>query len=308
MTTNWPRWHVLVAEAQFATDLTVDGLRRLCLVPGEVDLEHWIGDDRNYALHVGMHSYASGLERLCKLAIACHGFTSTGEFPRTRAFSHRIGGLLDAVEDLDPIASSGASSRRYLARPSDDLDPRLTEAVERYANGPGRYEHLDSLWNPDAEVGMYRTWVSLCRNSRVPEQVHRLVAIQSAVAEAVAAELSHAGLESSGDAVVMEFDRAARVSLPSVGVALSLFRKARWVSSIIDETTYYTHPDLPLLGEAVNVLRCSSPDFYAYEIARFSDVDVIEEELSEVLPRVHERWRAEEEEEEERAAPGSSAP
>ena len=63
-----PRWHVLVAEAQFATELTVAGLRRLCLVPGEVNLERWVGDDRNYALHVGMHSYASGLERLCKLA------------------------------------------------------------------------------------------------------------------------------------------------------------------------------------------------------------------------------------------------
>ncbi len=55
-----PRWHVLVAEAQFATELTVAGLRRLCLVPGEVNLERWVGDDRNYALHVGMHSYASG--------------------------------------------------------------------------------------------------------------------------------------------------------------------------------------------------------------------------------------------------------
>lgn len=299
MTTNWPRWHVLVAEAQFATDLTVAGLRRLCLVPDDVDLERWIGDDRNYSLHVGMHSYASGLERLCKLAIACRGFISTGEFPRTRTFSHRIGGLLDAVDDLDPIQSSDAFSHRYITRPADDLDPGLTEAVERYANGPGRYEHLDSLWDPAAEVGMYRAWVSLCRKSDVPKEVHHLVAIQSAIAEAVAAELSHSGLESSGDAVAMDLDRSARVSLPSVGVALSLFRKARWVSSIIEEATYYTHPDLPILGEAVNVLRCSSPDFYAYEIARLSDIDVIEEELSDVLPRVHERWRAEEEEEED---------
>lgn len=307
MTTNWPRWHVLVAEAQFAKDLMIAGLRRLCLVPGEVDLERWIGDDRNYSLHVGMHSYASGLERLCKLALGCRGFLSTGQFPRTRGLSHRIGGLLDAVENLDPLPRSSVSNSRHMTRPADDLDPALTEAVERYASGPGRYEHLDSLWNPEAEVGMYRTWVSLCRESVVPEEVHRLVAIQSAVAEAVAAELSHAGLESSGDAVVGELDRAAGVSLPSVGVVLSLFRKARWVSSIIDEATHYTHPDLPILGEAVYVLRCSSSDFYAYEIARFSDVDVIEEELIDVLPRVHERWREEEDEREERAAPGTSA-
>lgn len=291
-----PRWHVLVAEAQFATELTVAGLRRLCLVPGDVDLERWVGDDRNYALHVGMHSYASGLERLCKLAIACHGFLAMGEFPRTRGFSHRIGGLLDAVGSLNPMPDGGRFSSRYLTRPADSLDPGLTEAVERYANGPGRYEHLDSLWNPDAEVAMYRTWMSLCERSEVPEGIHRLVSIQSAVAEAVSAELSHAGLESSAAAVVEDLER--RVSQPSVGVALSLFRKARWVSSVIDETTYYTHEDLPLLGEAVRVLRCSSVDFYAYDIARLSDVDVVEEELAEVLPRVHERWRVEDEAEE----------
>lgn len=292
------RWHVLVAEAQFATELTVAGLRRLCLVDGEVDLERWVGDDRNYALHVGMHSYAAGLERLCKLAIACHGFLATGEFPQTKGFSHRIGGLLDAVGDLDRKPDGTGFHSRYLTRPSDALDPGLTEAVERYANGPGRYEHLDSLWNPDAEVGMYRTWVSLCGRSEVPKGVQRLVSIQSAVAEAVSAELSHAGLESSGDAVVADLHRAARVSPGSVGVALSLFRKARWVSSIIDEATYYTHPELPILGEAVDGLRCSSTDFYAYDIARLSDVDVVEEELSEVLPRVHERWLAEDEAEE----------
>lgn len=295
-----PRWHVLVAEAQFATELTVAGLRRLCLVPGDVDLERWIGDDRNYVLHVGMHSYASGLERLCKLAIACHGFLTTGEFPRTRGFSHRIGGLLDAVGALDPMPDGSRFSTRYLTRPDDNLDPELTEAVERYANGPGRYEHLDSLWNPAAEVAMYRTWLSLCERSEVPEAIHRLVSIQSAVAEAVSAELSHAGLESSADAMTSDLNQ--RVSRPSVGVALSLFRKARWVSSVIDETTYYTHKDLPLLGEAVRVLRCSRTDFYAYDIARLSDVDAVEDELGEVLPRVHERWRAEDEADEAAAA------
>lgn len=288
-----PRWHILVAEAQFATELTVSGLRRLCLVPGNANLERWVGDDRNYSLHVGMHSYASGLERLCKLAIACHTFLATGEFPRTKGFSHRIGGLLQAVEALNSIPDRSTFSSRYLTRPTDPLDPGLTEAVERYANGPGRYEHLDSLWNPDAEVAMYRKWVSLCERSEVSEGIHRLVSVQLAVSEAVSAELSHAGLESSASAVLEVLDR--RVSPPSVGVALSLFRKARWVSSVINETTYYTHADLPVLGEAVGVLLCSSTDFYAYEVARLSDVDVVEEELADVLPRVHERWRAEDE-------------
>ncbi|WP_448058906.1 hypothetical protein [Cellulomonas hominis] len=277
-------------------------MRRLCLVPGDVDLKRWVGDDRNYALHVGMHSYASGLERLCKLAIACHGFLATGKFPQMKGFSHRIGGLLDAVGSLAPTHDGGSRfGGEYLTRPADSLDPELTEAVERYASGLGRYEHLDSLWNPDAEVGMYRTWVSLCERSEVPNGIHRLNSIQAAVAEAVSAELSHAGLESSAAEVVEDLDR--QVSLPSVGVALSLFRKARWVASVVEETTYYTHDDLPILGEAVRVLRCSSTDFYAYEIARLSDVEVIEEELGEMLPRVHERWRADDEAEE----PGATA-
>ena len=56
--------------------------------------------DLNYALHVGMYSYSSGLERLCKLAIACNGYATTGDFPKLRDYSHKIGNLLDAVEEL----------------------------------------------------------------------------------------------------------------------------------------------------------------------------------------------------------------
>lgn len=217
----------------------------------------------------------------------------TGEFRQTKRFSHRIGDLLDGVEALESLPESSSLRGQYLTRPTDSLDPDLTEAVERYANGPGRYEHLDSLWNPNAEVAMYRTWVSLCQRSKVPHGIDRLVSIQLAVAEAVSAELSHAGLDACADAVVEDMGR--QVSPSSVGVALSLFRKARWVSTVIDEATYYRHEDLPLLGEAVGALQSSSTNFYAYEIARLSDVEVIEDVLAEVLPRVHERWRVEDE-------------
>lgn len=65
-------WDSLVAEAQFATELALTGLRRLCSVPTEPDIGGGRrSSDRNYSLHVGMYSYSSGLERLCKLAIAC---------------------------------------------------------------------------------------------------------------------------------------------------------------------------------------------------------------------------------------------
>jgi hypothetical protein len=45
--------------------------------------------------------YTSGLERLCKLALACHSYASTGDFAKVRSYSHRLSGLLDAIEELD---------------------------------------------------------------------------------------------------------------------------------------------------------------------------------------------------------------
>jgi hypothetical protein len=77
-------WANLVAETQFATELTLNGLRRLCSVPTEPELTRWVGNDLNYALHVGMHSYSSGLERLCKLTIACNVYAVNGKFPELR--------------------------------------------------------------------------------------------------------------------------------------------------------------------------------------------------------------------------------
>ncbi|MGO4435804.1 hypothetical protein AB4Y88_21730 [Paenarthrobacter sp. RAF9] len=83
-------WKNLVVETQFATELTLSGLRRLCSVPTDPALVQWGSNELNYALHVGMYSYSSGLERLCKLAIACNGYATTGEFPKVRKYSHKI--------------------------------------------------------------------------------------------------------------------------------------------------------------------------------------------------------------------------
>lgn len=153
---NLTMWQSLVAETQFATELTVSGLRRLCSVPVLSDQFPWSTRDLNYALHVGLHSYSSGLERLCKLAIACNGYASTGEFPALRGFSHKIGALLDAIEGLTPTAADASTPKSaYLARPVDGLDPALTNTVERFAGGAGRYEHLDLLWKNDAETSTY---------------------------------------------------------------------------------------------------------------------------------------------------------
>ncbi|AIY03005.1 hypothetical protein ART_3406 [Arthrobacter sp. PAMC 25486] len=284
-------WESLVGETQFATELALTGLSRLCSVPTAPDLFPWDSKDSNFALHVGMYSYASGLERLCKLAIACNGYATTGKFPNLRKYSHKIGTLLDAVEALSmPPSSPGPSKRetKYLVRPLDGLDPDLMGTVERFASGAGRYEHLDVLWNDDAEVNTYNEWSALAARVSVSEEVRRLISLKDAMAHAIGSELTDDGLESSARKMMEDLERPMYV--PSVGVVLSLFRKVRWVSTTLGVATYYTHEDLPILGEIVSpAFLHTSADFFNYNIARFSDDAVIEEELEEVYERINVR-------------------
>jgi hypothetical protein len=283
-----PIWASLVAEAQFATELVQVGLRRLCSVPTESDVLLWPSKDLNYALHVGLHSYSSGLERLCKLAIACNGYAATGEFPSVRSYSHRIGRLLDAVGALTPTGP-GISMHKaeYLVRPVDALDPDLMDTVERFASGAGRYEHLDSLSNDNAEVNTYNEWSALAARASVSKEVHDLIELKKAAAYAIRSELCDDGLESTGQTVVEDLE--CPIFEPSVGVVLSLFRKVRWVSAVLSVATYYTGRGLPILGEVVNAFNLPSTKFFNYDIARISDKDVVEEELVEVYQRIRER-------------------
>ncbi|WP_457964625.1 hypothetical protein M1E17_00325 [Arthrobacter sp. D1-29] len=282
-------WKNLVVETQFATELTLTGLRRLCSVPTDPALEQWGSDEQNYALHVGMYSYSSGLERLCKLAIACNGYAATKEFPKLRSYSHKIGKLLDAVEELTPAGPKATfHDAKYVVRPVDGLDPDLTNTVERFANGAGRYEHLDSLWNDDAEVNTYNEWSELAARSSVSEEVSQLISLRDAMARAIRSELSDVGLESAGETVMEDLELP--MFEPSVGVVISLFRKVRWVSTILDVATGYTDPGLPILGDVVSpTFIHPSADFFNYHIARFSDDSVVQEELAEVYPRINAR-------------------
>lgn len=284
-----PVWSHLVAETQFATDLVLTGLQRLCTVPTDADVMLWPSKDLNYSLHVGLHAYSSGLERLCKLAIACNRYVADGKFPALKKFSHNIGGLLDAVEALTPegprVANGGG---KYLTRPTDTLDPDLTAMVEKFANGAGRYEHLDSLWNEKAKVTTYDDWCAVAAAATVTTEVHDLIALKKAMADAMRSELSEAGLESTSQPMIEAMERP--VFEPSVAVALSLYRKARWVAAILDVATYYTEKGLPLLHEVFNpILGHSSTNFFMFDIAQISDKNVVEEELEEVYPRILQR-------------------
>ena len=177
---------------------------------------------------------------------------------------------------------------KYLVRPLDGLDPDLTNTVERFANGAGRYEHLDSLWSDDAEVNTYNEWSALAARASVSEEVRRLISIKEGMAYAIGSELVDDGLESTAERVIE--DLALPTYEPSVGVVLSLFRKVRWVSTILDVATYYTSQDLPLLGEVVSpTFVHSSADFFKYGIARIGDEEVVLEELQEAYERIRVR-------------------
>lgn len=71
-----------------------------------------------------------------------------------------------------------------------------------------------------------------------------------------------------------------RMYEPSIGAVLTLSRLVRWASAVLDAITYYTGRELPILGDLLSpTFNHSSANFFIYNIARFSDVLVVEEEL-----------------------------
>jgi hypothetical protein len=274
------RWNYLVSETQFATELVVTGIRKLCTVP--IRNDDWpVGHSQTFPLHVGLHSYTSGLERLCKLTIACHGFVTTGAFPPLRPFGHKIGELLDGVERLD-LRTIPQLHKTPAVRAADNLDPMLTDALERFANGAGRYEHLDSLWNDQAGVSTLDTWTQLCARVALSERVQHLLSIRSAVISAIRTLCTDGDLEASAYAILDPVD--SFLSELSVGVALHLYQKASWVASALDALTYYTHQDLPLLGEAVEDIPPAEA-FFQYSVAQVEDEQATLDELEKHFQR-----------------------
>lgn len=272
-------WKNIVAETQFATELSLNGLRRLCTVPtGTTDL--WGSSEQNYALHVGLYSYTSGLERICKLAISCYGYVHEGKFSQLPK-SHDLGKLLDAVEALDLTKIDiHKQDNKYLQRPTDPLNLEAIAMATRFAmaRDGGRYEHLDSLLDDDIEVKTYAQWTELAGKSVITPEVQRLVSLQEAMSDVVESVMIIEELESVHASILPE--DVTRMYEPSIGAALTLFRLVRWASAVLDAITYYTADDLPLLGDLLSpTFNHTSANFFNYNIARFSDDLVVEEEL-----------------------------
>lgn len=270
------RWSNLVSETQFAADLVLTGIRRVSHLPMDGDVVGQISYDQTFPLHVGLHTYTSGLERLCKLALACHGFLDTGSFASVRSYSHRITELLDALQGLDLSAFSKEMSE-YLARPSDEYEPELNDWLQLYASGRGRYELLDSLSSGAEALPTWETWAEFCSRGTVSDEVRRYIDMHDATGYVLREVAASHDLESVMFGHLDEFDR--RISERSAAVALAMYRRARWAASILDAVSHYTHQDLPILGEALVELRQTTDNFFAFEIAKLSDPEVVEEEL-----------------------------
>lgn len=291
-----PTWKNIVVEAQFATELTLNGLRRLCTVPIGPEVALWGSDEQNYALHVGLYSYSSGLERLGKLALSCYGFVVDGKFTKVSGISHDIVKLLDELEALDLTKLGDAQHHTdYLVRPNDPLGPDATSMVKRFAGGTGRYEHLDSLWKEEPEVKTYKDWSELAARVSVSSDVVRLISLKVAMSRVVESAMIDLDLESTHESILP--DDQIKMYEPSVGVVLSLFRTVRWVSAILDAVTYYTDVRLPILDDILSrTFLHSSEDFFNYHLVRFSDSYSVEEEVTARYEEMNSREQEEYEE------------
>lgn len=272
------RWRSIVTETQFATESVLEGIRRVSALPVGWDSERLVNVsyDQTYPLQIGLLLYTSGLERLCKLALACHGLVQDGEFRNVRRFSHRLGELLNAVEQLD-LSRFAGSRDRYLARPDDEFGSELVDWLERFASGRGRYELIDSLSRDDAELMTWNTWMAFCARGVVSADAKLSISVHSGIGAAVGDIAMANDLEAAAGQYIELSQRG--FSEPAVAVGLAMHRRARWVAAVLAAVTHYSDERLPILSEVTYVLTHPSDDFFMWEIAGLSDREVIMEEL-----------------------------
>lgn len=276
------RWRSIVTETQFATESVLEGIRRISALPVGWDNERLVNVpyDQTYPLQIGLMLYTSGLERLCKLALACHGLAQDGEFRNVRRFSHRLSELLNAIEQLD-LSRFASPRHEYLPRPEDEFGAELVHWLERFASGGGRYELIDSLARDDAELLTWDMWMSFCARGVVTEDVRLSISVHAGIGSALGDISVAHDLESAAAQYVQSSQRG--FSEPAVAVGLAMHRRARWVAAVLDAVTHYTDERLPILSEVTYVLTHPTNDFFMWEIAGLSDREVIMEELTDHL-------------------------
>nr|WP_314842790.1 hypothetical protein [uncultured Microbacterium sp.] len=274
-------WESLVSESQFATDLTISGLRRLATVPiGRWGSGDDIDFDRSYPLHVGLHSFTSGLERLSKIAIACHGLVSDGEFASVRSYSHNLDALIRKAASLD-FSDRSLFKTQPGQQPAESTDSTIVDFLVRFASGAGRYEHIDALARTDPTIDVAAKWAELVASSSVSESIVQMIYVRSAVVDHLRGIADDNGLMASASRMLFDLDEVP-LDQRSIGVVVRLYRVARWVASLVCATTDFTDERLPILQDVVYRLSHGSDDFVQYEIVRIEDMYLAIEELTEL--------------------------
>lgn len=271
-------WESLVAEAQFATELTIVGLQRLATVAigtwGHNDLVDY---EQSHALHVGLHSLTSGLERLAKIALMCHARTVTGEFVPVRNFSHHLDRMFAALAKLPFDAKKFRSAP--LVRPTESLDTDMVGLLVRFASGPGRYENIDALSGSDSVANVALSWARLVAIAPpVSADIAICIHLRRAIIDNLRSVAEQNGLMSSAWKILFDLDEKP-IDERSMKVVVQLYRIARWVASFVDSTTYYTSERTPILQEVVFRLGHSSVEFIQSEVLRIEDVELAIEEI-----------------------------
>lgn len=278
--TNSPIWKSLVSETQFATGLTVDGLRTLCTVPFQDDFLIGYENDWRYLLHTGLHSFASGLERLGKLTLLLRSYQESGTFKAVRKLGHSISEILAQIE-TDQHASSLGSNYKYATRPASILHEDAIAQLDKFAAGFGRYEYLDSLSKGNNDAKTFSTWKNLCTRAPKDFHVEELISLYNAIPDALYS------VPAQNEALLygMLDNRPGPYLASSSAASSLLFDVARWVSARLSHASrhsFYVLRDeqIPLLEEIVDqYLQHDWEQFYEYHILQLGDSTAVGEAL-----------------------------
>lgn len=270
--TNSSTWKSLISETQFATRLTVDGLRTLCSVPFQEDFFIGNENDWRYLLHTGLHSYASGLERLGKLTLLLRSYHTSGSFISVRTFGHSISGLLAQIEE-DQLENALDSNYKYATRPVNSLHDVAIAQLDKFAAGFGRYEYLDSLSQGNEGDSTFFAWKSLCTKSSKNNHIDYLISLYNSIPDAL-----YSVPEQNEALLYGILDNRSGPYLEASSAASSLlFEVARWVSARLSYAahhSFYVLRDgkIPLLGEVVNpYLQHEWEIFFEYHVLQLGD-------------------------------------
>ncbi|BAU95233.1 hypothetical protein N24_0971 [Corynebacterium suranareeae] len=253
----------------------------------------------NFHLYEGLLSTTTALERLCKLALSAWDYLNLDTFKPVKSFGHNIDKLFKQVDEIDLSALSFNRNSRPITpvKNPSDFTTALVELLTHYSNGPGRYEHLESLSKGTADNkqplrSVTDHWFKLASSvGKPPDWLIERCAYPETMAEALQNIANTTGADFIEAAVVnrFEFNYGAPLFPDSANVVLRCFEHAHWISNIIsiicDEinfsqtTQLFPNRVFPDLSELLVSLRSSPQFWFEYEILFVEDYETTMESV-----------------------------